>query len=45
MGIKKDLSEKKIFVTEAALNPKKNREKIAELIFEKLGFSGCYFEA
>lgn len=44
MGIK-DLSDKKILVTEAALNPKKNREKMAELIFEKHGFAGCLFES
>ena len=44
MGMK-DLSDKKILVTEAALNPKKNREKMAELIFEKHGFSGCMFES
>ena len=35
----------KILVTEAALNPKKNREKMAELIFEKFEFDGCYFES
>jgi actin-related protein 2 len=44
MGIK-DLSDKKILVTEAALNPKKNREKMAEQIFEKHGFGGCMFES
>lgn len=44
MGIK-DLSDKKILVTEAALNPKKNREKMAELIFERHGFAGCLFES
>jgi len=44
MGIK-DTSDKKILVTEAALNPKKNREKMAELIFEKHGFGGCMFES
>jgi len=35
----------KILVTEAAMNPTKNREKMAELIFEKFNFSGCYFES
>ncbi len=45
MNLGKDLSAKKILVTEAALNPKKNREKMAELIFEKYGFGGCYFES
>jgi actin-related protein 2 len=44
MGIK-DLSTKKILVTEAALNPKKNREKMAEYIFEKHGFGACMFES
>lgn len=44
MGMK-DLSEKKILVTEAALNPTKNREKITEMIFEKFGFNGCMFES
>ena len=44
MGMK-DLSNKKILVTEAALNPKKNREKMAEYIFEKHGFSHCMFES
>ena len=46
MGIGKDgLNEKKMLVTEAALNPKKNREKMAELIFERYGFGGCMFES
>lgn len=44
MGIK-DLSNKRLMVTEAALNPKKNREKIAEMIFEGHGFDGCLFES
>ena len=44
MGIK-DLSDKKLLVTEAALNPKKNREKVAEMIFEKFGMDGCLFES
>ncbi len=44
MGIK-NIPDCKILVTEAALNPKKNREKMAELIFEKHGFAGCMFES
>ena len=43
MGIK-DLSDKKILVSETTLYPKKDREKMAELIFEKHGFGGCMFE-
>lgn len=39
-----DLSGQKILVTEAALNAPKNREKMAEIIFDKFGFDGCYFE-
>ena len=44
MGIK-NINESKIFVTEAAMNPPINREKMAELIFEKHGFEACYFES
>lgn len=44
MGIKK-ITESKILVTEAALNPRKNREKMAEIIFERFGFSHCMFES
>ncbi|KAJ1499377.1 Actin- protein 2 [Coelomomyces lativittatus] len=32
----------KILLTEPPLNPKKNREKIVELMFEKYGFEGVY---
>ena len=45
MGIGKDLSKHSILVTEAALNPPKNREKMTELIFEKFGFGKCMFES
>lgn len=45
MGISKDLSNKGILVTEAALNPQRNREKMVEMIFEKFGFGGCMFES
>jgi actin-related protein 2 len=44
MGIK-DFTGKRILVTEAALNPRKNREKMAELIFEHFNFSHCIFES
>jgi actin-related protein 2 len=44
MGIPKDLSEKKILVTEPALSSHGQRKKLLELIFEEKGFSGCMFE-
>ena len=43
MGIKK-ISESKLLVTEAALNPKGNRQKMASIIFDYFGFEGCMFE-
>ena len=45
MGVESDLSQKGILVTEAALNPMRNREKMVEMIFEKFGFGGCMFES
>lgn len=44
MGLPKDLSDHKILITEAARNPKKNRQKMAEILFEKFGFGGVLFE-
>jgi|TARA_B110000208_G_scaffold190214_1_gene253582 actin-related protein 2 len=35
-----DLGEYKIMLTEAPLNPKRNREKMVEKMFEKYGFDG-----
>lgn len=39
-----DLNEKNILLTEAASNPKKNRIKMAEVMFEKFGYGGLTFE-
>jgi actin-related protein 2 len=44
MGLPKDLSKHKILVTEAAMNPKKNRAMMAQLLFEKFGFGHVMFE-
>jgi actin-related protein 2 len=44
MGLPKDLRNHKIIVTEAAMNPKKNRAKMAQILFEKFGFGGVKFE-
>jgi actin-related protein 2 len=35
-------TECKIMLTEAPMNPKKNREKMIEVMFEKYGFQGAY---
>ena len=37
-----DPSEHKILLTEPAMNPKKNREKMAQVMFEEYGFNGLY---
>lgn len=44
MGLPDDKSDRMLLVTEAALNPTKNRTKMAECIFEKHGFGACMFE-
>ncbi|KAJ3085797.1 Arp2/3 complex subunit, actin nucleation center [Quaeritorhiza haematococci] len=38
----KDPREHKILLTEPAMNPKRNREKMVEVMFEKYGFQGVY---
>jgi actin-related protein 2 len=40
--LKVNPSEHKILLTEPPMNPKKNREKMVEVMFEKYGFEGCY---
>lgn len=37
-----DFSQHKVLLTEPALNPKKNREKMLETMFETYGFNGAY---
>ncbi len=44
MGLPQDLSDHKILITEAARNPKKNRAKMAEILFEKFGYGSVIFE-
>ena len=45
MGIPKaDYTDKRLFVTEAAMNTSKNREMMAEIIFEEQNFGACMFE-
>jgi actin-related protein 2 len=40
----KDCNSKSILLTEPALNPTKNREKMGEIMFEKYNFGGVAFE-
>lgn len=44
LGLPKDLSEHSIIITEAARNPRKNRAKMAQVMFEKFGFGNVLFE-
>jgi len=44
MKLPQDLGGHKILITEAARNPKKNREKMGEVMFEKFGYGGIMFE-
>ena len=38
LGIKGDLKDRKILLTETPLNPNENKKTMGELVFEKLGF-------
>lgn len=40
--LKIDPRDSKILLTEAPMNPKQNREKMAEIMFEEYGFQGMY---
>jgi len=40
--LKIDPKDSKIMLTEPPMNPKQNREKMVECMFEKYGFLGCY---
>lgn len=37
-----DPKNSKILLTEPPMNPKRNREKMVEVMFEKYGFDSCY---
>ena len=37
-----DFNDHKILLTEPAMNPKKNREKMLEVMFEHYGFNSAY---
>lgn len=37
-----DPQNSKILLTEPPMNPKRNREKMVEVMFEKYGFDSCY---
>ncbi len=39
-----DPTERRIVLTEAPMNPKRNREKMVEMMMENYGFQGCYVE-
>lgn len=44
LGLPRDRSDKFLLVTEAALNPRENRIKMAQSLFEKQNFGACLFE-
>ena len=44
LGLEGNKADKKIRLTEPARNPKKTREKMGEIMFEKFGFGGVLFE-
>jgi actin-related protein 2 len=44
MGLPQDLSNHSILITEAAMNPRKNRAKMAKIMFERFGFGKVLFE-